>query len=187
MSLGYEKSLPYPRRNERAGEVLVPDTDLEEEYSGFFRAEFARVVRAAYLVVHDRARAEDIAQDAFTQLFVRWGTVSRYERPDAWVRRVAIRAAVRQVKRERMRAVLERALRPPPVYEVEAADVDLIRMIRTLPPQQRAAVTLFYFEDRPTSEVAAILGCSESTAKVHLFRARQRLADLLREETLDAP
>jgi RNA polymerase sigma factor (sigma-70 family) len=60
-----------------------------------------------------------------------------------------------------------------------------MQAIGMLSPQQRAAVALFYFEDRPTPEIAAILGCSESTAKVHLFKARKHLAAVLGEEDLD--
>ena len=54
-----------------------------------------------------------------------------------------------------------------------------------LPPQQRAAVALFYLEDRPVAEVAEIIGCSPSTAKVHLHQARKRLATILGEEWVD--
>ena len=54
-----------------------------------------------------RQRAEDITQDAFVQLYRHWKKVSLYEWPEAWVRRVAIRLAVRDVKRTRVRAVLE--------------------------------------------------------------------------------
>ena len=169
-----------------ATEGPVRMDDADGEYTWFFRTEFPGVVRAAYLVVHDRQRAEDLAQDAFTQLYVHWRKVSRYERPDAWVRRVAIRAAVREARRERRRPTLERSVRPGTSYD-EPLDLDLLRAIRSLPPRQRAAVTLFYLEDRPTAEVADILGCSESTAKVHLFKARQRLSELLEEEIHDAP
>ncbi|MBA2634710.1 MAG: sigma-70 family RNA polymerase sigma factor [Chloroflexi bacterium] len=48
-----------------------------------------------------------------------------------------------------------------------------------MPPRQRAVVALFYYEDRPLTEIAELLGCSHSTAKVHLFKARRRLAGLL--------
>jgi RNA polymerase sigma-70 factor (ECF subfamily) len=64
------------------------------------------------LILHDRQRAEDITQDAFIQLYSHW-RVSRYERPGAWVRRVAIRLAVRHQNRERIRAVLDRNAEPP--------------------------------------------------------------------------
>jgi RNA polymerase sigma-70 factor, ECF subfamily len=50
---------------------------------------------------------------------------------------------------------------------------------------QRAAVVLFYFEDLPLSEIASILRCSEATVRVHLHRARKRLAELLGEEVIE--
>jgi RNA polymerase sigma factor (sigma-70 family) len=157
--------------------------EAHDEYTWFFRAEFRAVTQTAYLVLHDRQRAEDVAQEAFTQLLVHWKKVSRYQRPDAWVRRVAIRLASRVASRERRRAHIERDERREAT--VPDRDLDLIRALRSLPPQQRAAVALFYFEDRPTEEVAHILGCTESTATVHLHKARKRLAQILGEEWLD--
>ena len=52
-----------------------------------------------------------------------------------------------------------------------------------LSPKQRAAVVLHYFEDRPLPEVAGIIGCSHATAKVHVFKARKRLAVLLHDRS----
>ncbi len=49
-------------------------------------------------------------------------------------------------------------------------------LVRQLPGRQAAAVALHYLEDRPVAEVADTLGCAESTAKVHLHRARNALA-----------
>ena len=159
-------------------------SDAKSDFTRFFQDEFANVVRTAYFIVHDRQRAEDVAQEAFTQLFTRWTKVAAYQRPDAWVRRIAIRMAVRAANRERRRVVLERDASPPPNARPE--DIDLIRAVRQLPPQQRAAVALFYFEDRPLAEIAHILDCAESTARVHLVKARRRLGELLGEEVLDA-
>ncbi len=156
---------------------------LEDEYASFYLAEFQNVVRTSYLIVHDRQRAEDVAQEAFIQLLAHWNKVSRYQEPGAWVRRVAIRIASRAARRERVRPVLERGADPPPVFA--AQDVDLLNAIKQLPARQRAAVALFYFEDRPLPEVAHILGCSHAAAKVHVFNARRRLADLLGEEVVD--
>ena len=149
------------------------------DYANFFRAEFAAVTRTAYLVLHDRDAAEDVSQDAFAQLHMHWAKVSRYERPDAWVRRVAIRMAVRASRRNRLLDTLLGRLDPPRVEP--SADLDLAAALRRLPPQQRAAVALHYYEDRPLSEVAQILNCSHATAKVHVFKARRRLAALLGE------
>ena len=150
------------------------------EYTWFFRSEYPMVVRTVYLILGDRGRAEDVAQEAFVQLLAHWRKVSRYERPEAWVRRVAIRLAVRTARRDRLRAALERETpereeRPPP-------DIDLAAALRQLPLKQRACVLLFYVEDRPIAEIAEILGISAGAVKVHLHRARHRLSEMLREE-----
>jgi RNA polymerase sigma-70 factor (ECF subfamily) len=155
------------------------------EYAWFFRAEFPGVLRTVFLILHDRSRSEDVTQEAFIQLLTQWKKVSRYDRPDAWVRRVAIRQAVRMMKRDRMRTALERVEAPSP--DPDLPDVDLARAVQRLPAMQRVAVVLFYFEDRPIAEIADILDISAGSVKVHLHRARQRLAALLGEEvTRDA-
>ena len=156
----------------------------ELEYAWLFRAEYPLVLRTVFLIVHDRGRAEDVTQEAFIKLLTHWRRVSRYERPDAWVRRVAIRMALRQSSRERMRPDLERDAAPPAAIE-QLPDVDLARAVANLPPMQRASVVLFYFEDRPVAEIVDILGIAEATVRVHLHRARSRLAELLGEEVGD--
>src|ERR671910_2907858 len=150
-------------------------------YDWFFRTEYPAVVKTAYLITHDREAARDVTQEAFIQLLRHWRKVSRYERPDAWVRRVAIRIAVRQTRRLR----LERSVDTEPVAAPGVpSDPDLMREIRALPAMQRAAVVLFYFEDRPVSEIADILDCAPATAKVHLHRGRKNLAERLGEVTV---
>ena len=151
-----------------------------DDYAAFYRAEFRPVARTVYLIVHDSAKADDLTQEAFVQLLQHWKKVSRYERPGAWVRRVAIRLATRHLRRERMRSTLERHHPPAPV--AQPADVDLMRAVASLPPNQRAVIVLFYFEDRPVAEIVDLLGCTESAAKVWLHRARRQLAELLTEE-----
>jgi RNA polymerase sigma-70 factor (ECF subfamily) len=157
--------------------------DVEAEYSWFYQAEYANVARSVFLILHDRQRAEDIAQESFVQLFAHWGKVSRYERPEAWVRRVAIRMAVRHLKRERMRSAFEHEIGEP--VQQGAVDVDLLRAIGELPAIQRVAVVLFYFEDRPIAEIVQIVGTSEGAVKMALHRARRKLAELLAEEVDD--
>jgi RNA polymerase sigma-70 factor, ECF subfamily len=165
------------------GAMLVADADLQFDW--LFADEFPAVMRAVYLIVHDLGRAEDITQDAFVQLLRHWKKVSRYDRPGAWVRRVAIRLAVEAARRERVRALLERNVEPPAIRG--PVDVDVMRAVGQLPGMQRAAVVLCYFEDLPLSEIADILRCSDATVRVHLHRARKRLAELLGEVIEDVP
>lgn len=157
--------------------------DAEQEFSRFFREEFAAVVQTTTFILHDRDLARDITQDAFIELLTRWKRISTYDRPEAWVRRVAIRMAVRTLRRDQLRRRLERDVEP--IRMPGPVDIDLVRAVGQLPPSLRAAVALFYFEDRPVAEVADILGCSEVTARGHLHRARIRLATLLGEEAVD--
>jgi RNA polymerase sigma factor (sigma-70 family) len=156
---------------------------VDADYTSFFRQEFPRVVKTITVIVHDRERAEDVAQDAFVQLLRNWTKISGYERPDAWVRRIAIRLAMRAIRRDRLWSVVKRDIRP--ALPVEPRDLDLLDAVRRLPGMQRAAIALFYFEDRPIADIADMLGCAEATARVHLHRGRRRLAQLLGEEDGD--
>jgi RNA polymerase sigma-70 factor (ECF subfamily) len=158
-------------------------TQERESYDAFFRASYLPVVRTVHLVVHDRVLAEDVAQEAFYRLLGHWRTVSTYDLPEAWVRRVAIRIAVREVQRSAARAAKEQR-EIVGAYD-DLPDPDLVAAVRELSPMQRTVVALYYWEDRPVAEMAEILEVSESTIKQHLHRARQRLAAMLREEVTD--
>lgn len=172
------RSGPMAGTRLRAADDWVTDHPLE--YSAFFRAEFPRVQRTIELMLRDHGRAEEITQDAFVQLLKHWNKVSGYERPDAWVRRVAIRLASRSARRDRLFGLLRfdvaaQADPPDGHYDVPTA-------ISRLSTSQRAAIVLHYYEDRPVSDIAEILGCAEPTARVHLHRGRRRLAQLLKED-----
>lgn len=160
-----------------------PPAAADAGFTALYDVEYPRVARTAYLVLRDPARAEEVAQEAFVRLYLRWGTIGGYDRPGAWVRRVAIRLAVREAQRDERRPRLERRTPPPPAAPVP--DVDVLRAVGELPAKQRAAVVLFYFEDLPVVEVARALRMSESAVKTSLHRARQALATRLDEEASD--
>jgi len=146
----------------------------DDGFSEWFRAEYPPVLRFVSLIVGDVGVAQEVTQDAFEQVLRRWTKVRTYDRPGAWVRRVAIRKAVRtrdRRAREPRFAPIDTNATPP--------DPDLVAAIASLPRAQRAAIALFYLEDRPVAEVAELMGCTESTVKVHLHRARGRLAEVL--------
>ena len=155
------------------------EMETEPTFDALFLAEYPSVARTAYLIVGDRERARDIAQEAFTRMYASWKKVSKHDRPGAWVRRVAIRLATREARRSALLATLLGRLGPP--KRESPGDPDLRAALRTLPHSQRAAIVLHYLEDRPIKEVAELLGCAEATAKVHLHRARKKLAEILGE------
>jgi RNA polymerase sigma factor (sigma-70 family) len=159
--------------------------DEEGDFRDMFADHYARVVRTVFWILQDWDRSEEVTQDAFVQLLRHWRRVASHDQPDAWVRRVAIRLAVQAAKREqRVAAAMLRArpVTPTSAPLPEPVSADVLAAVRQLPPKQRAAVALRYFEDKPVEEIAQVLDCSASTARVHLHRARQRLAETLGEE-----
>jgi RNA polymerase sigma-70 factor (ECF subfamily) len=167
------------------GSTVAAVIDDDAGYTAFFRDQFPRVVRTVYLILRDQARAEDVAQDAFVRLYRDWDRISGYERPDAWVRRVAIRLAMRGRRRDELWAAIRQRLARPPEPPPDGMRIDLAEALTHLTRSQRAAIALFYYEDRPVEEIARLLGCTASTARVHLLHGRRRLAMLLGEEAPD--
>lgn len=162
--------------------------DREEEFRDLFADEYPQVVRSVFFILQDQGHAEEIAQDTFMQLLRHWGKVRDYDQPAVWVRRVAIRLAVRSAQRERRIVDALSRIRPDSQADVSARveqHSDVAAAIARLTPKERAVVVLFYCEDRPTSEIAQLLECSENAAAVRLTRARQRMAELMREVSVD--
>ena len=78
------------------------------------------------------------------------------------------------------RAVARVAMRRQEVLPaLDPQDDEFWAEVRALPKRQAQALALHYLEDRPVAEVADILDCSPSTAKVHLHKGRIRLAERL--------
>ncbi|MDH3518342.1 MAG: SigE family RNA polymerase sigma factor [Acidimicrobiia bacterium] len=150
-----------------------------ESFETFYRREFRRMVAIAYALSGSRLAAEDLAQEAFIAAHRSWDRIGRYERPDAWVRKVISNKAVSAYRRRtsEARALLRIAgQRQEIIRPMDAEDAQFWDTVRTLPTKQRQAVVLHYVEDLPVAEIAEILGCAVNTAKVHLFKARKNLA-----------
>jgi RNA polymerase sigma-70 factor, ECF subfamily len=158
-----------------------------DAFDALFRREFGPITRTAYLIVGDWEVAREIAQDAFVQVLRRWKKVQEMESPGGWVRRVAIRDAVRTRRREARGRSFSRTVAPSVIGAREAVAVDVRQALLTLPRQQRAVIALYYLEDQPVAEIASLLGCSEGTVKTHLSRGRAALAKQLGEEVRDDP
>ncbi len=136
----------------------------------------AALLRFAYLITRNREDAHDAVQEALTGLYPRWRQISARGDVDAYVRRSIVNAHVsawRKVRRLFPTADPEVAGAPPvPDASDALADADqALRLCGELPPVQRAAVVLRFYEDRTFAEIAQILGCPEATARSHVHRA----------------
>ncbi len=172
---------PVPRNKEL-------EAVSHESFESFYRREFREVVGLAYALSGSRLGAEDLAQEAFIAAHERWDRIGGYDKPGAWVRRVVANKAVSGFRRKAAEAKALARLagqRHQPLPELEPEDEEFWRMVRKLPNRQAQSIALFYIEDRPVAEIAEILDCAPSTAKVHLFRGRQALAKKLGLEVAD--
>lgn len=157
----------------------------QRDVAEFYSATYARLVSVVGVVAQDRAEAEEAVQDAFVRLLGQWPKVSRYDDPEAWVRRVAF-GYVSKRRRSAMRGL--RALRrqgPQPDMPAPSGDaVDLQRAVGSLPHIQREVLVL---QDLGLSvdAIAQQLRIPAGTVKSRLSRARAALAPLLREDTHD--
>ncbi|GAB3447318.1 SigE family RNA polymerase sigma factor [Phycicoccus ginsengisoli] len=151
--------------------------EVDEDFARYVRARQHALLRAAYLVCGDAHLAEDLLQQAFTKLALRWDRL-RNENPDAYVRRILYRDAVsawRRTRRESIAGVLPDAGGSDASAAV-VDRVDLERALATLTPKQRAVVVLRFFEDRSEADTAEVLGVSVGTVKsqTHAALARMR-------------
>jgi RNA polymerase sigma-70 factor (ECF subfamily) len=148
---------------------------MDADFDELFRRHYAPLVRALS-VAAGREEAADAVQDAFLEAHRRWNRIARYERPDAWVRRVALNRLTdghrRLVRRDRAFARL------PAVDDsaLEPSDVDLMEAVRRLPQGQRLVVCLHYLADLSVADVAEALDVSPGTVKSQLHDARRALA-----------
>jgi RNA polymerase sigma-70 factor (sigma-E family) len=134
-------------------------------------------VRLAYLLLQDRAVAEDIVQDAFVRLAGRLVHLRDPGAFDAYLRRTVVNLSRSYVRRKMLeRAFLRRQMATAqrdtarwPTSSVEDREV-LWRALGRLPERQRVAIVLRFYEDLPEAQVADILRCSPGTVKSRVSR-----------------
>lgn len=150
----------------------------QRTFEDFYESEFKAALALARVLTGDIGKAEDVTHEAFVAALEAWDDI---ENPAAWIRRVISnrsRSAWRRHYAER-RAVDRLSSETTIGTDIPQETEDFWSMVRSLPGNQARAIALFYMEDMPVSEVAEVLGCKESTARVHLTRGRRKLAKML--------
>jgi RNA polymerase sigma-70 factor (ECF subfamily) len=152
----------------------------DDSFAAFYTASYQRLLGQLFAVTGDLAEAENLLQEAYARAFARWAQVYAYDRPEAWVRRVALNLAAVAARRLRRRAVALWRLGPPPVVpELSPELLDLHRALGTLPLGQRQVIVLHHLVGLPVEEVARELRVPAGTVKSRLARGRGALARIL--------
>ncbi|WP_149181466.1 SigE family RNA polymerase sigma factor [Streptomyces sp. TRM49041] len=153
------------------------------EFEEFVAARWSGLFHLARLLTGgDRHRAEDLVQESLVKLWFAWRKVADGA-PEAYVRKVMVRAAARSARRrwwgERPVEQLPEVAATGDVSAVVAERSRLEAALARLPTRQRAAVVLRYYQDLPEAQVAEALGCPVGTVRSHAARGVARLRQIL--------
>jgi RNA polymerase sigma-70 factor (ECF subfamily) len=154
---------------------VVQDALMEAsspEIEHVYRIDALKMWRALVGFSGNREIADDAVAEAFARALHHEGSIRDLR---AWTWRVAFRVAAAELRR-RSQLEEEQVLYD---HEPSSGSLDLVAALRRLPEKQRLALVLHDYADRPTVDVATILGCSVPTVYVHLTRGRRRLREFL--------
>jgi RNA polymerase sigma-70 factor (ECF subfamily) len=152
-----------------------------------FRRHWPRAHRAAWLVVHDAAAAEDIAQEAFLAAVRALERFDRRRPFGPWLHRIVVNRAIdyaraRDVRREVPADAVAEAAAPGRAGGCDAPSGELLGALAALAPEQRAVIVLRHLLGYTPGEIASALGLPRGTVNSRLRRGLDALAEPLREE-----
>jgi RNA polymerase sigma-70 factor, ECF subfamily len=171
------------RRRERAW-VRAAQAGSDEAMEALFRCHWGPAHRAAFLIVHDSAAAEDIAQEAFLAAIRALDRFDRRRPFGPWLHRIVVNRAIdwsraRALRREVSEPVESEAPPPKPAGWSE----EVLAALAVLDADQRAAVVLRHLLEYTPGEISELLDLPRGTVNSRLRRALDRLAVELGEES----
>lgn len=174
---------PLSRRGEPAL-VRAAQRGSAEAAEELFRRHWPAVHRAAWLVVHDAAAAEDIAQEAFLSALRSLERFDRRRPLGPWLHRIAVNRAIDWSRARALRPETGAGSAPEPVAPEAAAALgdDVVAALADLGPEHRAVVVLRHLLGYTPGEIAAMLDLPRGTVNSRLRRALDALSLALGEE-----
>lgn len=149
----------------------------DEDFRDFVASRSPALLRTAYLLVGERALAEDLVQSALAKAYRHWDRVTATGSPEASVRRIMVNERRSWWRRNPGREVLGAVPdRGGPDESAGLAERDAVwQAVLRLPPRTRAVLVLRYWEDLSEAETAHILDCSVGTVKSQASRGLRKL------------
>ncbi len=157
-----------------------------EDVEQLYRAHRADLVRLAGLLLDEPGAREEVVQDAFVALHLHRDAVDP-EKVPAYLRSAVLNAARSRLRHRRVVSRLGWAAPPAPATPEDEAMLDVRRAavlaaVRRLPRRQQEVVVLRYWLDLTEADIAATLGISAGSVKVHASRGLAAVARTLGEE-----
>jgi RNA polymerase sigma-70 factor (sigma-E family) len=153
--------------------------------TALYEAHALGLVRLAYVMLGDRAAAEDVVQEAFGGLYRRWDQLLDADRALQYVRSSVLNGCRSALRRRRAQGI--QAAHQPAAVSAETAALaseerrEVMRALRRLPDRQREVLVLRFYLDQPEAAIAQAMGISQSTVRSTAHRALAALGRLLKE------
>jgi RNA polymerase sigma-70 factor (ECF subfamily) len=162
------------RRRTEASLIRGAQAGSEADLEELFRRHWRRAYRAAFLIVHDHAAAEDIAQEAFVSAIRTLDRFDRRRRFAPWLARIVTNRAIdwirsRAARRESDQELPE--LADPGEAGASGYSEEIVAALAELSPEHRAVVVLRYVLEYTPKEIAAVLDLPRGTVNSRLRRA----------------
>ncbi|MEN1785852.1 MAG: RNA polymerase sigma factor [Bacteroidota bacterium] len=178
-----------PRDQPNIAAILAGDT---KAFSVLVDSYKNMVFTVALRMLEHREEAEEVAQDTFIKVFRSLSKFKGDAKLSTWIYRIAYNTCLDRLKKNKREeknvaiediGTLNLKQMNDAVDLLERSERSLLiqKCMQQLSPKDAALLTLFYFEEKNLKELAVVLKMSESSVKVGLFRARSRLAKLLKQ------
>ncbi len=149
------------------------------------------VFSLALQLLKNREEAEEVSQDVFLKIFKALEKFKGDSKFSTWVYRITYNSCLDQIKsnNRKLTTVVIDEINEHQIRTMETAFEIMDRLNREksvreclgkLPPEDGTLITLFYYEELSLAEISKVVGLEKNTLKVRLFRARKRLAIILR-------
>jgi RNA polymerase sigma-70 factor (ECF subfamily) len=190
---------PKPRQSKDVSESQAIEKAKQGDAEAFqvlYDMHKRRVYSLCLRMTANTAEAEDLAQEAFLQLFRKIGTFRGESAFSTWLHRLSVNVVLMHLRKKGLPVVsLEETTQgsggeeDTPKKDFGAEDVALAgsidrlqlqRAVESLPPGYRTIFVLHDVEGYEHNEIATIVGCSIGNSKSQLHKARMKLRDLLK-------
>ncbi|MFN8240574.1 MAG: RNA polymerase sigma factor [Bacteroidales bacterium] len=146
----------------------------------------------AIKICGNREEAEEVAQDSFLKAYRSLGSFQSRSSFSTWLYRIIFNTAISKVRTKNSELL---SLEDFPAEsadflsddstgeeaEVEYRNSLVSFALQKILPEDRALITLYYYDEKDIAEIAVITGMTQSNVKVRLFRARQKMAEIIKK------
>jgi RNA polymerase sigma-70 factor, ECF subfamily len=167
-------------------DLVLVDRVLSSDHHAFqllYEKYYDRVFAIARGILLDNDEAADSVQEIFTLVYKNLARFDRRSKFSTWLFRIAVNRSIQQARKlkfKKKQSEFDNFVETIPDRETPTEDGDprVNEVMTVLHPNDRAILTLFYWDELSLQEIADSLGCSANAAKTRLFRARERFKEV---------